>query len=203
MTLALTGAHRVGKTTLARAFAEASGMSFIPSGVSAIFKRFDLPVGVPITFEQRMTVQEAILEAHIAQVQQSPPYAICDRCPIDFAAYTLADWGMRCTPEDAPRLIAYVDRCLHETAWLHSVIALVQPGVVYVIEEGKPQPNRAFQEQLNVLCRGLMVNTKTSAGVMTLSRDNVTLGGRIEALRQGWNAVVSYNSKQLMAGTVH
>ena len=170
--LALSGAHRVGKSTLAKAFAEKNEWDYVASSTSAIFKNFGLDVNKPLTFDQRMLVQEATFEVHLDDVKKANARAITDRSTIDMAAYAMAEWAKAAEGEQQDRLYDYVDRCIRAANWLYAGWVLVQPGIPYVEEEGKPSLSKPFQEVLHVLCSGYMRDPRFT-GVKYIINDSV------------------------------
>ena len=203
MSLALTGAHRTGKTTLAKALCERSGMTYVPSMTSQVFSDLGLPVGVPLSVDDRLRVQERVLETHIAQVRLAGNYYVADRCPIDFAAYTLLDVAMRCDPDQEARVHAYLDRCLRLTGELFSAVVVVPPGILYVVEEGKPPPSKAYQEAMNAMCVGLLRDNRVGVKLATLARNNLRLEDRTESVLAVWKALAQQASQEVAQSSVH
>ena len=90
--LGLSGSHRVGKTTLAKLYAEKHGFAFVQTSVSAIFKELGLDPAQTYDFATRLTVQEEILKRlDKTFAEHAGQAAITDRTPLDFLAYTMGD----------------------------------------------------------------------------------------------------------------
>src|SRR3569832_345872 len=60
--IGLCGAHRTGKTSLAKAYAKKHGIAFMETSVSAIFKELGLDPAASFDFKTRLDIQEVILE---------------------------------------------------------------------------------------------------------------------------------------------
>lgn len=181
--IALAGAHRAGKTTLAKAFADLADWTHVPSRMGEVFKRMGLKVGQPMHPNLRLEVQEAGLDLWVEDITAAAMPWIADRSPLDYAAYVLADLGN--APEiDGPRAMAYVERCFEEANRYCGVIALVQPGIPYVEEEGKPPALPLGQEHFNAVVWGLMCDTRLEAMHARLPRHMTDLEMRVKALIQ-------------------
>ena len=88
----LCGAHRTGKTTLAKAFSNYSGMPFVQTGASHVFADMGLDPKVDYPLEVRLDIQKRILESFEKQCSSvKTKHFITDRTPIDFMAYMMAD----------------------------------------------------------------------------------------------------------------
>src|SRR3569832_1283795 len=88
--IGLCGAHRTGKTSLAKAYAKKHGIAFMETSVSAIFKELGLDPAASFDFKTRLDIQEVILERLDAMYSMVAPvsFAIVDRTPIDMLGYT-------------------------------------------------------------------------------------------------------------------
>lgn len=178
--IGLAGAHRVGKSTLAKAVAEKLGWSFLPSRATEVFAAHGFQVGERLTFDQRLKVQTSILEAHIADAAAMKGSWISDRTTLDLATYTLMA-GMD-TESLQKETMAYVNRCLHEVNRLYGMVVLVQPGIAPVMEEGKFPPNPVTQELMNSSLWGLMANEAISINTMFLRRETIDLTERVDSV---------------------
>ena len=184
MTIGLCGAHRTGKTTLARQYAEKHGIQFVETSVSSIWREMGLDPGIPVDFETRLTVQEEILKRIDAKLAN---YAgldfITDRTPLDMAAYTLADAIHGTVPDGCQeRLANYVNACFESTNKRFSIVLLVQPGIVPVHEEGKAIINAGYMEHLNSLMLGLTVDERLACSHFYMPRSILGMQERLDAL---------------------
>lgn len=97
--LGLFGTHGSGKTTLCEAFVKAHpNTCFIKTGVSDVYKSFNLDPKVRMSLETRMQVQEKVLQHLMKQWENGlradndeADFIITDRTPFDLVAYTLAE----------------------------------------------------------------------------------------------------------------
>lgn len=93
---ALTGAHRSGKTTLAKAAAEKLDIPFVDMAVSQVFADNGLNPKASYPFDVRLNIQGLILDHMDVKLQlasTSSPMGlfIADRSPFDVLGYTMAD----------------------------------------------------------------------------------------------------------------
>lgn len=88
---ALSGAHRSGKTTTARAIADRMGIDFLETRVGDVFKAMGIDPKADLPFEKRLTVQHEILVTLEGQYALRTRPFIADRSPLDVVGYTMAD----------------------------------------------------------------------------------------------------------------
>lgn len=181
---AFIGAHRTGKTTLARAVSERMGLPFVETNVTAALKEAGFDQVADLDHATRLACQKKRLELHMAIVKDAPRPSIMDRSPLDIAAYTIAEFGMHSDPELAAAAHELVEECLEETRSHYHALVLVQPLPLYVMEEGKPPANIGFQHHIHWLIMSLM------NGVPGINRGFLTptaLDQRIESSIQMFN----------------
>jgi AAA domain len=184
MAVALIGAHRTGKTSLARAYAERRGVPFVETSVSAIWKELGYDPSVTYDFETRLTVQEEILKRVDAVYGNWAGLDfITDRSPLDMAAYTLADAiGDRVPASCQQRLAKYVNDCFDVTNRRFGMVFLIQPGIALVHEEGKAAINVGYIEHLNSLILGLSVDERLTCHHFYMPRAVLDFEDRLQAL---------------------
>lgn len=181
----LCGAHRTGKTTLARAYAQKHGAAFLETSVSAIFRDLGYDPAAVFDFSTRLTIQEEVLKRVDAVYARVDPSAnvITDRTPLDMLGYTLAEAiGDSVQHEDQVRLANYARDCFDVTNKRFSTIVLVQPGIVLEPAAGKAVLNPAYIEHLNSLILGLTVDERLRVAHFYLPRHVLSLEGRIGAV---------------------
>lgn len=185
MITGLLGAHRVGKTTLARHYAEKTGVLFIETSVSSVFREFGVEASTPMDFTTRLNIQERILERLEEQYRSASLKhgAITDRTPLDMMAYTLANAANDEVPADQQeRLAKYVDKCFEVTNKYFGVLVLVQPGIPVVEAEGKAANSLAYMHLLNFILRGLMDDDRLQLKGYCLKNTSLDLERRFTAL---------------------
>lgn len=183
--LGLCGAHRTGKTSLARLYAQKTGIKFLETSVSAIFRDLGYDASVTYDFDTRLTIQEEVLKRVDAKyAEHAGTEFITDRTPLDMAAYLLADAiGDRVPPECQVRVANYVNACFESTNRRFGIVLLVQPGIPLVVEEGKAAMNVAYIEHLNSLMFGLTVDERLTCHNYYMPRHVLDLDKRVQALQ--------------------
>jgi len=183
--LGLCGAHRVGKTALARAYAEAAKVPFVQTSASAVYKRLGYDPSKTYDFSVRLSIQEEILKDMDAEfAKYAGVMAVADRTPLDMIGYTLAEAiGDRVKEEDQERLARYVDNCFAATNKRFGVIVLVQPGIELVAEEGKAALNKAYIEHLNYLMLGLHNDARLTSRHYMIPKQTLELEKRVKSLQ--------------------
>jgi len=155
MGIGLSGAHRTGKTTLAKAFAEVRGMEYraLPNVIAGM----SLEPKDITTMDIRLKVQRELTNACAKTFYGAVEPFVSDRTPIDVAAYTLADAGQgNMTDVQQDEMLGIIEDCLEIATTSFMAILLIQPGIPYVPEKGKPLPNVAYQEHVHMLVQGLL-----------------------------------------------
>jgi hypothetical protein len=176
--LGLCGAHRTGKTTLAIAISSHLNIPFVRTTTSQVFAQLGLDPAEPMDFQTRLFVQNHVLDAAEQVWQESASPFISDRTPIDMIAYTLGDIQGK-TDVDFNLLSQYIERCFASTNQFFQNLAIIQPGIPLVYEEGKAALNAAYIEHINVLVIGLCSDRRLKTNVFCNARDVINLKTRI------------------------
>ena len=176
--LGLCGAHRTGKTTLAIAISTDLNLPFVRTTTSQVFAQLGLDPAEPMDFQTRLFVQNHVLDAAEQVWQESVSPFISDRTPIDMIAYTLGDIQGK-TDVDFNLLSQYMDRCFASTNQFFQNLAIIQPGIPLVYEEGKAALNAAYIEHINILVIGLCNDSRLKTNVFCNARDVIAIDLRI------------------------
>lgn len=162
MLYACIGSHRSGKTSTAQQVAEQMGIEFIDSSFNVARQYGYDPVGV-LSLEQRLQMQKAVLAHHLGVIAQAPRPAITDRTPLDFFAYTLAEYGIMShqqvvDPGLTKEVRDFAEACIHATVMHYDMVFLLEPLPFYVVDDTKATPaeNPAFQIHIDALIHGAL-----------------------------------------------
>lgn len=183
--IGLSGGHRCGKTSLARAYAEKYDLEFLETSASAVFKELGYDPAVTYDFQIRMEIQETILMRfdRFYGAYRGKRHPVTDRTPLDMLAYTLADVnGSTLAPEDEGRLKRYFDACIAVTNKRFSMLLVVQPGIPLIYAEGKAAMSEGYIEHLNSLIMGLSVDERVKTPHFYVPRHMTDMKERIAAL---------------------
>lgn len=198
--IGLVGAHRTGKTTLAKAYAEETNVPFVETSSSAVFERLGYSPKADYDFGTRMVIQNAILDDAVEKYKQHTGMFITDRTPIDMVAYTMADIQREnITEEQSKEFAKYFHRCFEETNKRFMCLTLIQPGIKIVDAPGKAPPNQSYMEHLNTLMLGMLVGEFNTTSHFYLPRRTTDMEERVEALKFVVNKVVSRDMANIEA----
>lgn len=209
--IGLSGAHRTGKTSLAKAYAEKHQVPFAVTSASQVFKDMGLDPSVTYDLTTRLDVQNAVLDACEKVYKAQNGIFITDRCPLDMIAYTMADIKGD-TIGGNNRLIKeatdYIARCFDVMNKYFGIVIVVQPGIPIVAEPGKASLDPVYIEHLNSLCMGLSIDPRLKAMHFYIPRRLLTIEDRLSAVefaeRKGKQAaLVEYTTHMDQAGLVH
>lgn len=188
MRLGLCGAHRTGKSTLARAVAPILNATMVASSVSQTAKEFQFDMDrdrrdVPKFFAMQVAILDRMAAALKHGAWEGNGRIVSDRTPLDAAAYLVADMQANTgSPKFQDEVLRYVDRACRLTEELFDVVILVPPAITFEPMDGKPGGNIAYQEHHHLICRGLHADLEIPAGV--IERDNLDLTDRADAVVQ-------------------
>lgn len=159
MSIGLTGTHRTGKSTLARAYSLAEGVPFLETGATQVFLDMGLDPKVDYPLDTRLEIQKRILDSFDKQYSAAKYEFVTDRTPIDLMAYMLADvQRQNTTPEQAKKITDYMVDCASVTNTHFTTLVVLQPGIPIVEEAGKAPANMAYMEHISSLVMGLVVS---------------------------------------------
>lgn len=179
--LGLCGAHRTGKTTLAKAITSSLDIPFVQTTTSQVFADLGLDPAAPMDFATRLFVQNHVLDAAEKIWQNAASPFVSDRTPIDMIAYTLGDIQGK-TEVNFEALHQYTNRCFAITNQYFQNLAIIQPGIPLVYEEGKAALNSAYIEHINILVIGLCADSRLTAKVFCNDREAIALDVRISTI---------------------
>ncbi|QIG69152.1 P-loop NTPase domain-containing protein [Rhizobium phage RHph_N1_15] len=154
-----SGTHRSGKTTAAKLLAEQLGIEFLDSSFDVAKKFGYNPVG-RMSLKDRMAMQILVLDDHIEKLNAAPRPLITDRCPLDYFAYTLAQFGMTSHEQADEQTLqaahAFAEKCLDVTKTYYDMVFIMDPLRVYEVDPTKATPvvNPAFQLHIHALIHG-------------------------------------------------
>jgi len=128
MKVVFTGAHSVGKSTLAAAAADRYGLPYVEETARRVYRDRGIKTAnqTLLTTEQRIALQEDILCLHLQQVSAHSHGFVSDRCEVDVLAYSLFWLGM--APE-AQAWLTQMQRVVAERREFYDAVILVQPGI--------------------------------------------------------------------------
>ena len=185
MAIGFCGAHRTGKTTLAREYAERFDLEFIETDVSQIIKDFGWDTKGEIPIYDRIVMQREILKLTLEKYDESDKNFVTDRTPMDMAAYTLMEINMHNANDlyDYDEILYdYIWDCYDATNKYLSVIVMVQPGIEIVDDPDKAASSIMYIEAINTMLKGLLLDSRLYVESFRLNRHLTDLEERIESV---------------------
>lgn len=143
--LGFAGAHRTGKSTMARSlslnFMPQDGIiyEFVPAHVSKapVWAECHMTPSEQLTFAERVVLQQGILDHMKTIYQQAPAYAVYDRTPIDFVGYLMANVDTTCSNLFTSQVERFIGDCIRLTMQANDKIIIIQPAIKAEEDAGK------------------------------------------------------------------
>jgi hypothetical protein len=183
--LGICGAHRTGKTTLAKALSKVLNMPFVEIGTSNIFRERGLDPAKPMDSRTRLLVQQTILRCACNIWDGMDEAFICDRTPIDMAAYMLTDVGNgELDQHTQDEIMSYIGRCFQVTKKYFGKIVLVPPAIPFIPAQYKAANNEPLIFKLHYEISGMLL--ALGVDYRKLPNDCIELSDRVEFVEEFW-----------------
>lgn len=177
--LGLSGAHRVGKSTLGKALGEVTNLDYLP--LPPIMKELGYRQDVDYSFSERLVIQDKILNRAAEIWRDHPTPFVCDRTPLDMAAYTIADaLRSNVSPEDDLLLMEYIEKCYRVVSTFFDTVLIIAPGIPFVADPDKPPRNDAYQHHIHYLIQGFCWDDRLRSNVAFMPRQITDHGQRVQ-----------------------
>jgi hypothetical protein len=180
--IGLCGAHGTGKTTLAIALSQKLGIPYIPIDASSVFLEHGFHPSDKLDIRTRLFLQQKILaKAEDIWFDVDEPSFICDRTPLDMAAYMLADVGngeLDKHKHTQSEVMDYLQDCFNVTARYFGKIILIPPAIPFVEREYKAANTQPLIFKLHTQLLGLLAYLDLPYG--ELPKDCLDLSDRVQ-----------------------
>lgn len=188
----ISGVHGSGKTTLAKELAKVYGFPYVESTARKLFADRSLDVNAPLELDERLTLQEFILEAAVRDYDRIEGPFVTDRTPLDFLAYMMAEVSRAGFPstqlEDA--FIAFRENCIAALNRYFEGVIILPPGLPYVPEPGRAKESAGFAEHYTTLLIGTIAQGAVRVGGHIVAREEKGLVERVISSRQCFDRVL-------------
>lgn len=196
----ITGAHKSGKTTLAKAVAAKWGMTYVDVKLSEVNRAFGVSPNEIIPFAHRLEVQRNIVSHCINLFSDAEENYIADRTFLDVAAYTLSYMPHVISDIESETVKMIVDLCYQSQAAFFDKTVIVGNSFETAPEpdnSGKAAFSWAWNFQLQTLIRGLVINSSMKCPVSFMPDIHNTVAKRIEKMEQ----IIGETQRQAFAET--
>ncbi|KJZ17379.1 hypothetical protein TW86_03745 [Halomonas sp. S2151] len=159
----LTGPHKSGKTTLAKAVAKRWGMKYVDMNLSSVLRAFGVTPNVEIPFARRLEVQRNMVNHSVNLLNEADSNYITDRTFLDIAGYTLSYMPHDVSDIEAESVRVLIDQCYQcQAAFFDKTLILgnsfeVTNDATSAAE--KANYNWAWNFQLQTIIKGLVLNS--------------------------------------------
>jgi len=178
--IALAGAHRVGKTTLANLVSKNTTLHLKELNTGDVFKTLGLDVKSSIDPVERLMLQQAMFQNYKKHIDGSSiSKYIFDRSPLDYAAYTL--YHMRAYPEYSDATNKIVKNFLGLTEKFAQIF-LVQPGIPPSdYPTSAPYDEQQIQEITDII-KSLSMSPDMKSHMTIIAKENTGLYSRMQVI---------------------
>lgn len=207
MSFGLAGAQRTGKTTLAEEISYASGIPFVRTSTSDVFKKEGVDPALPMDFDTRIRLQSLVLDSAIDHWEGCYVPFITDRTPIDMLAYMMADIRADAglSEDQTAAVKSYTERCFEAINKHFSVVILVQPGIPMVADPTKLGAglDQSYAEHMNLLMLGALSCVRTKVSVYAIPRKVLALEDRVSFCGNRFTTYYDQVSKERVKLGIH
>lgn len=181
--LALMGAHRTGKTTLAEEVAKQAGIQCQRIGIGQLQKEIGYDsANQSYSFDDRILIQDHLLKRvkEITQSVDSP--TIFDRCALDLVGYASLAITDNLSVEQGEWFKQYVLDCVQATNEHMDLVVLIQPGIKLSTAETSARPCEGMMQALNLTYTGMLHHEDLRVRTMILPADITNLQTRTKLI---------------------
>jgi len=179
--IGISGTHRSGKTTLARALALANGFSFEESTARNVASEMGIDINSDVPFARWLDFHEELLRRFEAEYRNKPGLFVTDRTPLDFAAYLTARVPPAMTDKYLiARYKCFLDRCFEVCNEIFMTLLIIPPVLIYEEAEGKPVSNYAHQQAIHLLIQGMAMDERIVRQAAIMSEEVINPVDRIK-----------------------
>lgn len=201
----IAGAHRSGKSTLARAVALAQGIEYLDANVSSVITDLGYSPKQELPFEERLKVQNAILESlRFKYAMMAGKPFITDRTPFDVLGYTFSEVS-RTTLDDAGRKAfgAHVTLALSICRDFLSGVMLVRPVLNPPEQATSAQACPVYMQHVYICVREMVEALSPEVFGRTLvgSTDSMEHDDRVRDMTQLIESVAAMNAPRIAQWT--
>ena len=185
MIIGLMGAHRTGKTTLAKAVAETANARFIQVKLSEAQRILGYDSSNQnYSFKERRIIQEGLLD-YMAQLLKATDLnydVIYDRTPLDLIAYVISLANANVLDDDDEKwLKKFIHDCHLLTRFYFNKVYLVQPGIPLVTDNTTSAVSQeGYINHLNCIMCGIIMNVDYNTRTYVIPSNITNLQERIE-----------------------
>lgn len=172
--IGFTGAHRTGKTTVAKLLSAEMGCEFIQTSTSKIFLDNGLSPAESYNIDTRLRIQNIVLLDAVEKWGNAKSSFVTDRTPIDFIAYTLANIKQEEITEFYDlKIQKYINDCISATNLHFSHVFEVMPGIKIVDEPGKASTMSSHIDHIAYLISGIITSNKWTTIMPLVTMTNI------------------------------
>lgn len=185
--IGITGAHKSGKTTLAKAVAKKWGIPFVETSLSDVLRAYGVTPNEELPFARRLEVQQGMIGHLINVLTDAGDDFISDRTFMDIAAMTLSfmPHGVSSLESETVRMI--VDQCYRAQESFFDKTIIVTNSFEPPVTEDEAEKGAycwAWNFQISAIVKGLALNPMNRCNTSFLPETASSLPRRMEHMER-------------------
>jgi len=183
--IGLSGPHKSGKTTLAKAYARRWNLDYVDMNIRGVLKSFGVSPNEELNFPRRLEIQENLVSHFHNMLSYRNRSYITDRTYMDIAAMTLSFMPHTITALEGESVAAHLNRCYDGQSQLFNNLIVMGNAFEPPVDTSNPHKatyNWAWNFQIEALIKGLVLNQHNHCITNFLTDKYDTVEKRLERL---------------------
>lgn len=181
MKIGLSGAHRTGKTTLAKALAEELGIEYLDASISGVYNKLGILPTDDLSFSERFEIQLELIN-HLSGLYANRHSFVTDRTPLDLIGYMMLELNTYTVKHDGFPICGaipdYIERCQRMCRGFDKIF-LVRPGIKVVEDCTKASCYEGIISEVDLLICGAAADDHLYQIVHQIPKRCISLESRL------------------------
>lgn len=192
--IGLLGAHRTGKTTLAKEFSKRMEIPFIPVSISSLQAEIGYnSAKQDYSFDDRIKIQDHLLTRVVEITNGTQGSSIFDRCTLDLVGYASLAITDHLSVEQGDWFKQYVTDCVAAANETLNLVTLLQPGIPLTDCATSANSCNGLIHALNLTYLGLLNHGELYIGHMKMPAEFTYLELRMQLMISTYNRLQGNN----------
>ena len=185
--IGITGAHKSGKTTLAKAVAKKWNITFVETSLSDVLRAYGVTPNEELPFAKRLEVQQGMIGHLINIMSDAGDNFIADRTFMDIAAMTLSFMPHNVSSIESETVRLIIDQCYRAQEAFFDKAIIVTNSFDPPMEEAAAEKGIfcwSWNFQISAIVKGLALNPMNRCNTSFLPETASSLPRRMEHMER-------------------